>query len=122
MEFVISNKIKDLLLYSGFLHREDRKQNNTIYWCCVESSYKGRIITINGKIKNQPKENSHNHVPDPCKIQCKMAVNKIKEAAVNTQITPHDKISTVQIVPGVAGAIPSVHHLKHTLRRVRIRN
>jgi len=80
MEFVKSNKNKDLLLYSGFLYRKDRKQNNTIYWRCVESSCKGRIITINGEIKSQPK-NSHNHVPDPCKIQCKMAVNKIKEAA-----------------------------------------
>lgn len=122
MEFVKSNKNKNLLLYGGFLHREDRKQNNTIYWRCVESSCKGRIITINGEIKSQPKENSHNHVPDPCKIQCKMAVNKIKEAAVHTQNTPHDIISTVQIVPGVAGAIPSVHHLKHTIRRVRTRN
>jgi len=50
MEFVKSNKNKDLLLCSGFLHREDRKQNNTIYWRCVESSCKGRIITINGEI------------------------------------------------------------------------
>jgi hypothetical protein len=99
MEFVKSNKNKDLLLYSGFLHREDKKQNNTIHWRCVENSCKGRIITINGKIKSQPKENSHNHVPNPCKIQCKM-----------------------KIVPGVAGAIPSVHHLKHTIRRVRTRN
>jgi len=122
MEFVKSNKNKDLLLCSGFLHREDRKQNNTIYWRCVESSCKGRIITINGEIKSLPKDNSHNHVPDPCKIQRKMAVNKIKETNVHTQNTPHDIISTVQIVPGVAGEMPSVHHLKHTIGRVRTRN
>lgn len=94
----------------------------TQYWRCVESSCKGRIITINGEIKSQPKENSHNHVPDPYKIQRKMAVNKIKEAAVHIQNTPHDIISTVQIVPGVAGEMPSVHHLKHTIRRVRTHN
>ncbi|KAL4083325.1 hypothetical protein QTP88_028654 [Uroleucon formosanum] len=100
----------------------NRKQINIIYWHCVESSCKGRIITINRDIKSQPKENSHNHVLDPCKIRCKMAVNNIKEAAVHTQNTAHDIISTVQIVPGVAGAMPSVHHLKHTIRRVRTRN
>ncbi|KAL4121689.1 hypothetical protein QTP88_014152 [Uroleucon formosanum] len=119
MEFVKSNKNKDLLLCSGFLHCADRKQNNTIYWRCVKSSCKGRIIMINRDIKCQPKENSHSHVPDPCKIQCKMAVNNIKEAAVHTQNTPHDIISTVQIVPGVAGAMPSVYYLKHTIRGVR---
>jgi len=38
-------------------------------------------------------------------------VNKIKEeAAVHTQNTPHDIISTVQIVLAVAGAMPTVHH------------
>jgi hypothetical protein len=40
-----------------------------------------------------------------------MAMNNIKETTVHTQI-----------VPGVAGAMPSVHHLKHTIRRVRTRN
>ncbi|KAL4123135.1 hypothetical protein QTP88_015362 [Uroleucon formosanum] len=89
MELVKSNKYKDLLLYGGFLHREDKKQNNTIYWCCVESLLKCRIVTINGEIKSQPKEKSHNHVPDPCKIHSKMAVNNIKEAAVHIQNTHH---------------------------------
>jgi hypothetical protein len=122
MEFVKRNKNNDLLLYNKILHRKDRKENNKIYWRYIESSCKGRIITIYGKIKSQPKENSHNHAPYSCKIQCKMAMNKIKETAVYTQNTPHDIISAVQIVPRVAGAIPLVHHLKHNIRRVRIRN
>jgi hypothetical protein len=43
-----------------------------------------------------------------------MAVNKIKEAAVHTQNTPHDIISAVQIVPGVAGSFSSLFETHYT--------
>lgn len=109
-------------MYGGFLHRENKKQNNTIYWRCVESLCKGRIITINGELKSQPKENSHNYVPDPYKIHSKMAVNNIKEAAFHTQNTMHDIISYTQIRSGVASTMLSVRHLKYAIRRVLTRN
>lgn len=86
----------------------------------VESSCQGRIITINGEIKCQPKENSHNHVLDSCKIKFEMAVNKIKGTAFILEIL-HMILSegTTQLEPV---AIPSVHLLKHTIRCVETRN
>jgi len=62
---------------------------------------------------SKPKINLYNHVLDLCKIQCKMAVNNLKEGAVYTRNTLHDIIiSIMQIVAEVAGTLSSFHHLK----------
>ena len=121
LEYVKSQKGHDLLVHNGFTFRREREHNGVIYWRCTEyriAKCSGRVNVMDGRIF---KSTSHNHVPDPAKIQVRTVIHKIKERATTTQEVTHQIIasSTTLLSSAVCGQLPSVSLMKRTLQRAR---
>ena len=124
LEYVKSQKGHDLLVFRGFTFRREREHNGTIYWKCTDyriAKCSGRVNVMDGRII---KSTSHNHVPDPAKIQARAVINQIKDRAKSTQEATHQivAISTSSLSSAVCGQLPTVPLIKRTIQRARQHN
>ena len=124
LEYVKSQKGHDLLVFRGFTFRREREHNGTIYWKCTDyriAKCNGRVNVMDGRII---KSTSHNHVPDPAKIQARAVINQIKDRAKSTQEATHQivAISTSSLSSAVCGQLPTVPLIKRTIQRARQHN
>jgi hypothetical protein len=121
LEFIKSNKGRDLLLVEGYTFRREKEIKGKKHWKCTDyDRFKCRarchtegqdIVTVS----------NHNHVPDAAKVEVRKTMEKVKAKATTTQESTH------QIVAGtlrgtstaVAGQLPHVRSIKQTVRRAR---
>jgi hypothetical protein len=97
LTFVKSQQGNDLLVYKGFTFMVNRNISMRKYWKCSDFRiYKcsARCITIGNTII---KVTSHNHVPDPAKIETRKVLTNMKEKAITTQETTHHIVATASI-------------------------
>ena len=86
MEFSISQKGKEILLYVGYRYRKIYTAlNGNITWRCLSTSCKGRIKTYNNDIISQ---SEHNHVPNPESNAAYLVSSTIRVQAIVTNDNP----------------------------------
>lgn len=117
MQYIKSNKNKNLLVHNSYIYRVDRKAVETVYWRCIVKNCKGRITIRGESISKGP--SYHIHVPDINIIESRKIVENMKNKVCSSNDNPQQIIASSQITPGVAGNIPSIPLLKRTLRRAR---
>src|SRR5262245_15081915 len=96
LEFVKSQKGKDLLLLRGHLFVEERRTNETTTWKCTfykKIKCSARAKTNALEVIEEP-EHDHTHAPDLALAKAKKIVSELKERAADVQET------TKQIVAG----------------------
>ena len=123
LEFVKSNKGRNLLVVDGFTFRKETMIKTKTFWRCTEferRKCRARCHTQDGNIV---KITAHSHVPDAAKIETRKAMHLIKERACATQEPGHEIVATFSRSVGaaVAGQLPPVSHIKQTIRRIRRR-
>jgi len=98
LEFIKSNKGRDLLLVEGYTFRREKEIKGKKHWKCTDyDRFKCRarchtegqdIVTVS----------NHNHVPDAAKVEVRKTMEKVKAKATTTQESTH------QIVAGTLRA------------------
>ncbi|VVC30795.1 Zinc finger, FLYWCH-type [Cinara cedri] len=118
MEFIKSEKGRDLLCYNGYLYRFDKNSS----WRCIECNAKkcGRINLTDGQIINESKK-EHNYRPDISKIEARKAVQFLKTTAKHIELSTQAVLGAVslQVTEAVAGQLPAVDSMKKTVQRIR---
>lgn len=121
LEFIKSNKGRDLLLVAGFTFRYEKAIKEKKHWKCTEyDRFKCRarchtegeaIVTVS----------SHNHVPDAAKVEVRKVMEKAKAKAKTTQESTHQIVAGTlrETSTAVAGQLPPVRAMKQTVRRAR---
>ncbi|XP_022161380.1 uncharacterized protein LOC111027331 [Myzus persicae] len=119
MEFIKSQKNKNLLKYNGYLYRFDKKYKNTMYWRCTEELCKSRLNLKNDEIVKGPSE--HNHTISNLEFEKRVCINEIKIRALSSQDNPHQIVSEASTLcsQAVHGALPPVSYIKRTVCRIR---
>ena len=126
IEFIKSEKGKDLLVYESFVYRNERTTEAKTIWKCEEyykiGNCKARIhLSLdNQRILKQIGE--HNHVPEKAKIEARKILRKIKEVAISTQTETNNIIAqaSVNVTQSTIAQLPSPIRIKRTIQRIRI--
>ena len=96
LEFVKSQKGKNLLVVEGYTFRNERVLTGRTFWKCTEyRKHKclARCHTENDQIiKNL---GTHNHVPCVAKIEARKTMEKVKTRAATTHESTHQIVATV---------------------------
>lgn len=124
LQFVKSQKGKDLLVYHGHMFsKEKTDENRKIIWKCLsyaKSKCSARIHTMDDGVIKEPHD--HNHAPDQAKVQVKNVISGMKDRAETAPETSTHQIvaaSVVNLGVAVQGQLPSVPCLKRTVQRLR---
>ena len=82
LEFVMSNKGREMLVVDGCPFRLEKTIKEKKIWKCTEyrtAKCKSRCHSKDGILTKQP--NQHNHVPDKAKLVSKKVMAEIKQKA-----------------------------------------
>ena len=121
LEFVKSNKGRDLLLVDGYTFRYEKTIKEKSHWKCTDyDKFKCRA-RCHTEGKDIVKVSVHNHVPDAAKVEIRKTIEKMKVQAKTTQESTHQIVaaSLRDISTAVAGQLPPVRSIKQTVRRAR---
>lgn len=124
-QFVKSLKGRDQLVKDGFSFHRNRQKGEKIFWRCNEYSSlrcTSRCSTHKDVMVKGP--TPHNHIPDPIKIQCRSAINQMKEIAITTAKTTKEVISKVssKFPEAVKRSLPNIRNIKQSIRVARKSN
>ncbi|RMZ94450.1 hypothetical protein BpHYR1_002786, partial [Brachionus plicatilis] len=93
------------LCHEGYFYTINRQTgvfpNNKIEWKCERVGSKkdkcnGRVVTI-GHLEPVKEITSHNHLPDPAKTECLLAMEKLKQLAQQSSQNPRSIIKKAQL-------------------------
>lgn len=121
LEFIKSNKGRDLLVVDGYTFRRDKAVKRKSYWKCSDYDKfkcRSRCRTEGDDIV---KVSTHNHVPDSAKVEVRRAMTKVKAQAKATQEATHQIVAATlrDVSTAAAGQLPPVRSMKQTVRRAR---
>ena len=88
MEFIKSQKGKDLMTYNGFIYSTHSKSATTTYWVCTKyraGKCRARCQVTDGEITTT---GHHNHTANAAELQVRTRVTSMKAQAKSTQDLP----------------------------------
>jgi hypothetical protein len=125
LDFIKSEKGKDLLVDQGYIYRHERIISNSgkVIWRCIDHAKKkcrGRCHTIGQHVTHR---SGHNHAPDAAKVEARRALNIIKDRAISSQDAPTNIIAQASssISQAAAGQLPSLSSIIRNILRFRVR-
>ncbi|KAL3696796.1 hypothetical protein R1sor_010872 [Riccia sorocarpa] len=114
--YIKSQKGNDQLVFNGYFFEEDsRKNDEHIYWRCVETNRgcKGRVIQDESGMREG--RNEHDHPPRTMEIEVRRALDEIRsQAGTQHAETPHSVVAGVisGVAEDVLGSLPSTQAMK----------
>lgn len=123
LEFVQSNRGKQLAVFNNYVYRKDRQYKDTLFWKCVKyDSVKcsGRLHSVGNVVK---KEVEHSHAPNPADVSARRIVEEVKRTARDTTENPQNIVANVcSDVPAVViSQLPEFANMKRLVRLERNR-
>ncbi|KAL3692881.1 hypothetical protein R1sor_006532 [Riccia sorocarpa] len=121
--YIKSQKGNDQLVFNGYFFEEDsRKNDEHIYWRCVETKRgcKGRAIQDESGVREG--RNEHDHPPRMMEIEVRRALGEIRsQAGTQHAETPHSVVAGVisGVTEDVLGSLPSTQAMKNRVQRRR---
>ena len=126
MEFIKTSRGGLKLCFEGYVYLKSGQyaKQVDVYECELrrKSKCNGKLKVKNGKIIG--KSGKHSHDPDPNRVHVLKAVQTMKAKVQAADETPQEIISKTveELGEGVAAVLPSVTHLKRTLRYCKRRH
>lgn len=97
LEFIKSEKGKEMLVHRHYVYTFEREINNKTLWRCeyqIKKKCPGRAHTSNDEVIKLSKR-EHNHLPDIAKLEARRTVETIKTLAKSSEISSHAVLDTV---------------------------
>ncbi|CAF1042119.1 unnamed protein product, partial [Brachionus calyciflorus] len=121
---------KPKLCFDGYFYTIDRKSgvepNIKIEWKCEQCNFNsfgkcnGRVKTI-GYYEPVEEVTSHNHLPDPARTECLLALEKLKDLATKTSQNPRSIIKQSQtgLSQESASKMVRANNLTQVIKRIQ---
>jgi len=124
LDFIKSEKGKDLFVDQGFVYRYERLTDNSgkVIWRCIENAINkchGRCHTVGHHVTHR---SDHNHAPDVAKMEARRVINKVKNSSMSSQDASTNTIAqaSISISQAIAGQLPFEDIVKEKIEHHQI--
>lgn len=123
MEIIQSNKGKPKIAFNGYIYRQNTTNITTQNWRCELKGCNGSASTavsfqVGGTVIER---RTHNHPPDPARVEISTAVNRMLESAATSSNAPRRIISEIEMSHEAQSLAPKRKSLSQRIVRKRRR-